>query len=400
MDGRGGEDGGTGDEGIEALLQAALRARASTAISDARVVPPMSEPVGPAVHRSSPSRHRSQVVWAALVTAAVIVAVVVATSLLVSHQPATSGVGTVAAGPVPPSGASQPARHSVAPSPGTSASRSSGPPPKVVKVTSDLNDGEKVGIGEPIVFNFSPSPTNSTAFTKAVTVTVNGKPATGAWYWERPYAGEPIQAHYREARYWPPNSTIRVSLPIGGLSAGRGRVYAGRLKSVTFKTGDAHVSTVDGATLQMTVSSNGHLVKTVPVSLGAAATPTFNGTKIVMQKGENVPGSGGLRPNGTVMMSGPGYTNDPVPWSVRVTASGEYVHAAGWNTQIGVRSTSNGCTNLTPADGEWFYKFSLLGDVVRYANISDGAKVNPLDGLGDWNIPWGQWAQGGQLINH
>jgi lipoprotein-anchoring transpeptidase ErfK/SrfK len=264
-------------------------------------------------------------------------------------------------------------------------------------VTSNLNDGEMVGVGEPIVLSFSPSPTNSAAFTKAARVSVNGKPATGAWYWEKPYAGEPIQAHYREQHYWPPNSIIRVSLPLGGLSAGRGLVYGNALTSVTFKTGDAHISTVNGANLQMTVTSNGHVDKTIPVSLGAAATPTYNGVKVVMQKGEDVPGSNTLRSDGTVLMNGPGYTNDPVPWSVRVTASGEYVHAAAWNTQIGVRSTSNGCTNLKPADGEWFYNFSLLGDVVQYVNISDGKRMNPFDGLGDWNILWGQWAQGGRL---
>jgi lipoprotein-anchoring transpeptidase ErfK/SrfK len=268
-----------------------------------------------------------------------------------------------------------------------------------VRVSSTLNDGAVVGVGEPIVLNFSPAPTSSVAFTKAVTVTVNGAPATGAWYWEQPYAGEPVEAHYREQAYWPANATIAVKLPIGGLSAGPGLAFSGGLSSLTFQTGDAHVSTVDASSLEMTVTDNGKLVRTIPVSLGAASTPTFNGTKVVMQKGEDVPGTDTLRANGTVLMSGPGYSGDPVPWSVRVTASGEYVHAAAWNTHIGVRSTSNGCTNLKPADGQWFYNFSQLGDVVKYVN-TDGKPMNPLDGLGDWNIPWLQWAQGGLLLNH
>jgi lipoprotein-anchoring transpeptidase ErfK/SrfK len=273
------------------------------------------------------------------------------------------------------------------------------PAAKVVRVTSNLVDGDTVGVGEPIVLNFSPTPTNSTEFTKAVTITVDGQPATGAWYWEKPYADQPVQAHYRQQQNWPANAAIEVKLPIGGLSAGKGLVYAARLTSVSFRTGDSHVSTVDASTRTMTVTSNGKVVNTFPVSLGAATTPTYNGTKIVMQKGENLPGSDALRPNGTVMMSGPGYTGDPVPWSVRITASGEYVHAAGWNTNIGVRDTSNGCTNLKPADGKWFYNFSMLGDVVKYAN-TDGVKMNPLDGLGDWNIPWSLWSQGGLLLNH
>jgi lipoprotein-anchoring transpeptidase ErfK/SrfK len=70
---------------------------------------------------------------------------------------------------------------------------------------------------------------------------------------------------------------------------------------------------VNNATKTITVTSNGHVVKTMPVSLGAATTPTYNGTKVVMQKGEDVPGTNALRADGTVMMSGPGYADDPVP---------------------------------------------------------------------------------------
>jgi lipoprotein-anchoring transpeptidase ErfK/SrfK len=316
---------------------------------------------------------------------------------------ACSGGGkpSTAIGGVTSSSATTGAPSGPASSPATSPRSSAAPTPaaKVVRVTSNLVDGVTVGVGQPIVLNFSPTPTDSTEFTKAVTVTVDGQPATGAWYWEKPYADQPVQAHYRQQQFWPANAAIEVKLPIGGLSAGKGLVYAAGLTSVSFSTGDSHVSTVDASTRTMTVTSNGKVVNTFPVSLGAAKTPTYNGTKIVMQKGENLPGSNSLRANGTVMMSGPGYSNDPVPWSVRITASGEYVHAAGWNTNIGVRDTSNGCTNLKPADGKWFYNFSMLGDVVRYAN-TDGVKMNPLDGLGDWNIPWSSWSQGGLLLNH
>jgi lipoprotein-anchoring transpeptidase ErfK/SrfK len=331
---------------------------------------------------------------------AALVALLVSVGLVASA--CSSSKKNNAAAPSNTASSSTPAPSTPAPS--TSASKSPTPtkpavPTKTVRVTSDLGDGAKVGVGEPIVLNFDPAPTDSSAFTKAVTVTVNGQPANGYWYWEKPYADEPIEAHYREQGYWPANATIQVKLPIGGLSAGAGLVYAGALNSVTFQTGDAHISTVDASTLQMTVTSNGQVVKTVPVSLGAAQTPTFNGIKVVMQKGEDVPGTNTLRANGTVMMSGPGYSNDPVPWSVRVTASGEYVHAAGWNTQIGIRSTSNGCTNLKPADGQWFYNFSMLGDVVKYVN-TDGTQMSPTDGLGDWNVNWGLWMQGGLLLNH
>ena len=385
------------------LVREALHAHAEHTIGDFDEVPPMTGPLGaatPGVPEPSSRRHR-HLLWSAPLAAAVVVAAVVLgiTSLSNGGKP-TSGIGSVAAGqhttPRGTAPGSTTSGSSTGASPSTSATTA---PATTVRVMSALDDGETVGVGEPIVLSFSPAPTDATAFTKAVTVTVNGEPATGAWYWEKPYADQPIQAHYREATYWPANATIKVSLPIAGLSAGKGKAYSGALSSVTFHTGDAHISLVDAATLEMTVTDNGRVVHTMPVSLGAATTPTYNGTKIVMQKGEDVPGTNTLRSNGTVMMSGPGYTNDAVPWSVRITASGEYVHAAGWNTHIGTRSTSNGCTNLKPADGQWFYEFSQLGDVVKYVN-TDGTRMNPLDGLGDWNIPWTQWTAGGLLAAH
>jgi lipoprotein-anchoring transpeptidase ErfK/SrfK len=251
----------------------------------------------------------------------------------------------------------------------------------------------------PIILRFTPAPVDSTEFTKAVKVTVNGQPADGAWYWEQPLADGPMEAHYRpKTPYWPANAAIKVTLPLKGLSAGKGLAYDGQLTSVAFQTGDAHVSTVDAGGKTMTVTDNGNVVKTMSVSLGKGTTPTYNGVKVVMQKGEATPGASTLRPNGAVRMQGPGY-DEIVDWSVRITTSGEYVHAAPWNSRIGQANTSNGCTNLDTADAQWFYNFSLIGDVVNYVG-TDGTKMPSWDGYGDWNIPWGSWAQGGQLLNH
>jgi lipoprotein-anchoring transpeptidase ErfK/SrfK len=267
-----------------------------------------------------------------------------------------------------------------------------------VHVTSLEADGSTYGVGMPVVLSFTPAPTDSTEFTKAVTVTANGQPVDGAWYWEKPYQDQPIQAHFRPQHYWPAHATIQVELPIDGLSAGKGLVYSGALSSVTFHTGAQHISTVNASTLQMTVQSDGQVVKTIPVSLGAAQTPTYNGVKIVMQKGETAPGGSKLRPSGAVQMKGPGY-DEIVNWSVRITASGEYVHAAPWNSRIGQVSTSNGCTNLSTADAQWFYNFAQVGDVVTYSG-TDGKKLPTWDGFGDWNVSWPVWKQGGLLLNH
>jgi hypothetical protein len=56
---------------------------------------------------------------------------------------------------------------------------------------------------------------------------------------------------------------------------------------------------------------------------------------------------------------------------------------------------SHGCVNLSPANGRWFYDNFHPGDIVTIKNT--GAKLEPTDGFGDWNIPWEKWLEGSAL---
>lgn len=258
------------------------------------------------------------------------------------------------------------------------------------------------GVGMPIVAYVDRRITDASAFGRATTVTVNGQPAAGAWYWQRSgRQGQVLEAHYRLRTYWPAHAKIFVNMSVKGLSAGSGLVFHDSL-TLSIATGPANVSTVDCRAEKLTATSDGAVVRTLPTSCGKATTPTYTGTKVVMQKGENIPGTTRLRPNGAVRM----VSNNPadpydlmVPWSVRITNSGEYVHAASWNGgNIGVRSTSNGCTNLNVGDAEWFYKFARIGDVLTYANTG-GTTMPSWDGFGDWNLPWSAWQVGGAVAS-
>ena len=263
-------------------------------------------------------------------------------------------------------------------------------------------DGGVYGIGMPVIAYFDRKVTDATAFNQATTVTVNGEPARGAWYWEKSgREGQALEAHYRLREYWPSHAKINVQLLVKGLSAGTGLAYENSL-TLSISTGTANISTVDCSTEKMTVTSDGKPVRTLPTSCGKATTATYTGVKVVMQKGEQAPGSAKLRPQGAVrfVSTNPAEPYDlVVPWSVRLTNSGEYVHSASWNGgNIGNRSTSNGCTNLTVKDAQWFYKFSQVGDVVTYANTG-GKKMPSWDGYGDWNVAWPQWQAGGAVTS-
>jgi lipoprotein-anchoring transpeptidase ErfK/SrfK len=250
-------------------------------------------------------------------------------------------------------------------------------------------NGQTYGVGMPIIAYFSKKITDASVFDKVVTVTVNGRPAGGAWYWERSARSDfALEAHYRPPRYWPGHATIQVSMPVQGLSAGRGMVF-GNDATLTMHTGPAHLATINGipGVDTMTITSDGQPVRTLKVSLGKATTPTYLGTAVVMAKA-----------NPQRMKSPPG-EKPPydllVPWSVRMTYSGEFIHDAYWNGQIGKANLSHGCTNLRPADAEWYYNWSLIGDPVTWINTGTTQTIPVTDGWGDWNVPFATYARGG-----
>jgi lipoprotein-anchoring transpeptidase ErfK/SrfK len=270
------------------------------------------------------------------------------------------------------------ATKSVSPSPSPT-------PTKKVHVSLLESDGGVYGVGMPIIAWFNVAPTNAAAFAAATTVSVNGKKVDGAWYFEKTaHRGSAMEAHYRPSSYWPGHAKIEMSLPVKGLSAGKGLAFDDSL-TLSMSTGRANVLTVDSKSLRLTVKSDGKTYGTFPVSLGASNTPTARGTKVIMEKGADI------------SMTGPGYYDPHVQWTQRLTYGGEYLHSAPWNVgNLGVRSTSNGCTNLSPAVAKQLFSYLEIGDVVQYPNAS-GPPMQLGQGYGDWNVTWSNWLTGGAV---
>ena len=279
--------------------------------------------------------------------------------------------------------------------------------PVAVKVHVSVNiaDGASVGVGMPYIATFDKVITSGVAFQKATKVTVNGEPVDARWYFETsdPSSGHAMEAHLRTEKYWPANAQIHVDLAVAGLSGGKVRLHPSMQyefdQSLTsdFSTTDAHIVTVSNANHEATVTDNGKVWGTFPVSLGDPKTQTLRGIKVIMEKGADV------------RMTGPGYDDPHVKWTERLTYGGEYLHAAPWNclpsrgggcqgpyNNIGNANSSNGCTNLIPADAEKLYNFLGIGDVVTHLD-ADGPKMQLGQGYGDWNLTWTAWQTGGAI---
>jgi lipoprotein-anchoring transpeptidase ErfK/SrfK len=378
------------DPDLERLLSDAFEAKAQASFPNHQVPPPMRLPdhLSPRSHRHRVQRRRSPARWLAPLAAAAVVIVVVGIVVFINRDSSDPHPAGALGSSIASSGAVSPS--SPAPSTTHSSSSAATVPTKPVHISSAvLSDGSQVGVGMPIILLLSKPIKDARGFAKATTVTVNGKPVDGGWYFERKYGdkGHPIEADYRMQNYWPGHAKIHMQLRTKGVSAGKGLAFDNNL-SLQFVTGAANVLTVDDASGRLTVVSDGKqwpdASTTFPVSLGASATRTRRGIKVIMEKGNSI------------CMHGPGYSECGVRYTQRLTYDGEYLHAAPWNTYNiahGIDS-SNGCTNLYTTDAKKLYDFLEIGDVVRYPN-ANGNLMGLGDGYGDWNVPWPQWQTGG-----
>jgi lipoprotein-anchoring transpeptidase ErfK/SrfK len=90
------------------------------------------------------------------------------------------------------------------------------------------------------------------------------------------------------------------------------------------------------------------------------------------------------------------YDIDDVEYAMRVTYSGEFIHAAPWSVgSQGNANVSHGCTGMSPADAGWLYDMTRRGDVVEYTGTDRPMTLE--NGYGDWNASFADWAEGSAL---
>jgi lipoprotein-anchoring transpeptidase ErfK/SrfK len=154
------------------------------------------------------------------------------------------------------------------------------------------------------------------------------------------------------------------------------------------------ISKVNAATHQMRVFINGELARKIPVTAGKRGFETRSGTKVIVEKFRS------LRMDAAtvgIKRSDPEYYDIPdVEFAMRVTYSGEFLHAAPWSvTDQGNANVSHGCVGMSLANARWLYRQSAQGDVVRVTGTD-----RPLDygnGWTDWDMPFKEYRAGSAL---
>ena len=222
--------------------------------------------------------------------------------------------------------------------------------------------GSMVGVGQPIIINFPGHVDDAGAAQAAVHVS-SIPPVPGKFYWMTP-----TQLRWRPLSFWPANTAVNID--------------AGGTKS-SFRTGDSLIATADDATHQLTVTRNGTVEKTIPMSMGMTSGnhQTPNGTYYVQEKMPSVVMDSSTY--GVPVNSAYGY-KVTVELAVRFDNVGDFVHSAPWSVDDqGKRDVSHGCINISPSNAKWFFDNFGTGDPIIVKN-STGGNYKKNDGSSDW----------------
>ncbi|WP_018351612.1 L,D-transpeptidase [Longispora albida] len=250
-----------------------------------------------------------------------------------------------------------------------------------------LFDGQVYGTAMPIVVEFPIKEGGGIPAAQRATVerrlfVKSDPPQVGAWHWDSDQAVE-----YRPKEQWKPGTKLSVRVGFEGLPLGDGR-YGDVDRTASATIGDrSMVFTADNATKTLTVTRDGTVVQTYPISLGKPSTPSSYGNLVIMSRERT----------SHFVSTTPGDSYDQVvDYGERLTWGGQYIHAAPWSVDDqGVRNVSHGCVNLSTENAGWVFENSLIGDMVVVKGTE--APLTQGDGWTVWDLTWEQ-VQAGSAV--
>jgi lipoprotein-anchoring transpeptidase ErfK/SrfK len=228
----------------------------------------------------------------------------------------------------------------------------------------------------PIMLTFSRPITHRRAVERSLQLRTS-KPVVGAWYWDGDQTVE-----FRPRGYWRPHTVVHFTGHLDGVEGAPG-VYGVHTLTQTFSIGRSLIAVASTAKHRVRIYLDRRVFADWPISSGRPGDDTPNGTYLTIEKAN------------PVEMKGPGY-DIMVPWSVRFTWSGDYMHDAFWSVgEQGFTNVSHGCVNLSPANAETYYKLAVPGDPVTITGSPRGGSWG--NGWTVWFLSWRQLVGGSAL---
>ncbi|MBO3745608.1 L,D-transpeptidase family protein [Streptosporangiaceae bacterium NEAU-GS5] len=247
--------------------------------------------------------------------------------------------------------------------------------------------GLTVGVGMPIMVTFDQDVADRVSVERNLIVQAS-KPVEGAWHWF-----DNRNVSFRPKNYWPAYTKVKFMARLSGVRGADG-MYAAKDYAREFKIGRSQISVANTDTHHMRIRRNGKFIRDVPISAGRGGEwkyYTTNGIHLAMSREPvTIMTSPGIGPGS------PGYYQETVYNTVRISNSGEYVHSAPWSVgSQGNSNVSHGCVNVSPENARWFIDNTLIGDPI----IVKGTPRNlePTNGWGHWQENWKEWLKWSRL---
>jgi lipoprotein-anchoring transpeptidase ErfK/SrfK len=249
-------------------------------------------------------------------------------------------------------------------------------PRKTFTATIMEGAGQSYGVGMPIVLTFNRPITHKAAIERSLSLRTS-KPVEGAWYWD---GNETVE--FRPRVYWPGHTTVSFAGHFTGVEGANG-VYGVRNLHQKFYIGSSLIVVASTTSHYMQVYYRKKLFGDWPISTGRPGDDTANGTYLTIEKAN------------PTFMKGPGYALW-VPWAVRFTWSGVYIHDAYWSVgEQGYVNVSHGCVNTSPEHAEIYYNMELPGDPVTVTSSPVAGTWD--NGWTEWFLSWKQLLKGSAL---
>ncbi|MFJ4777133.1 Ig-like domain-containing protein [Streptomyces sp. NPDC088762] len=256
---------------------------------------------------------------------------------------------------------------------------------KVNKVSINVAKGSTVGVAMPVSLVFDNPVRNKAEVEKQLKVTTSDN-TEGSWGWFKDYSGND-RVDWRPKDYWKSGTDVKVEMNLNGVDSGPGGGLFARDYTTEFKIGKDRRMEVSLDTKKMKVTEDGQAVSTIPISAGTPGgkKASWSGKMALMAK------EGTIRMDSQTVGLGDAY-DKMVDYSMRLTWSGMYAHAAPWNSaNFGRANASSGCVGMSDADAASFYARVQVGD--PFEVVGEGSKGNADigNGYGEWNLSWDQW---------
>jgi len=317
------------------------------------------------------------------IRAARVAAAAVAASLLLAAGGCSGAGSSTDAGHSPASGPTS--SSATAPAPPKKKHYPTGPPMQVESIAP--LSGSTVGVAMPISIVFS-DPVKASAH-KAIEQHIElttSTPVTGAWHW----FGD-RRVDFRPKTYWKPGTKVSMVARFDHVGDGNGR-YGTHPYTRDFTIGSdvrTHVYVREHKTV---VTRDGKVLRTMLSDAGSPDWPSWDGTMAVVSKSPTIrmtSCSVGISCN----KNSPDYYDITLPWDVRITWSGTFLHYSSGDPYPGHSYGSHGCVHLSDANAKWFYNLVKQGDPVTITGSTRG-KADGDNGYAGFDLSWSQWLAG------